>query len=120
MPTDHPQYYCDWCFLLLSEDSRVRSRWLGLTSEDAWACTACLEAGHYRVPPEFWSGDAEDWLARDEYILSRDDLTAIVGALNEVLNGPDAIEQWEFNLRVGVPRTVAGSLMNRLASDADL
>jgi hypothetical protein len=34
--------------------------------------------------------------------LSRDELRALGNALNEVCNGPDAIEAWEFPIRMGV------------------
>src|SRR5918998_3250010 len=104
MPTDHEQDYCDWCMGPLSEESRLRSTWLGLPTEDAWACDDCLRRGRYRVPPDGWDGPVEEWLARDEYVLGSDDVLAVVNALNEVLNGPSAIDDWEFHLRIGVSR----------------
>ena len=36
--------------------------------------------------------------------LSRDELVWINNALNEVLNGPEAIEEWEFHARLGGDR----------------
>ena len=40
--------------------------------------------------------------------------TAIVNALNEVLNGPDAIDDSEFSSRIGVTRHEALYLLERL------
>lgn len=40
---------------------------------------------------------------------SRDELRALNNALNEVLHGPDAIEEWEFGTRMGVTREEACS-----------
>jgi len=39
--------------------------------------------------------------------LTRDELMAAANALNEVLNGPEAIEEWEFHPRMG-PRPRRG------------
>ncbi|MFG6490833.1 hypothetical protein [Microbacterium sp. P03] len=115
MTTDHAREYCDWCSAPLSDESRTRSRWLGLTSEDVWACADCLRTGHYRTPPESWLGDGEEWLARDQYILAADDIVAVVNALNEVLNGPDSIENWEFSTRIGVSVEEALQLLDRIS-----
>lgn len=109
------QDHCDWCFGALSEPARARSRWLGLASEDAWACSECLGTGRYRFPPEFWIGREDEWLANDEFVLSDDDRTAIVNALNEVLHGPEAIEDWEFDSRVGVARSAALQTLRRIS-----
>lgn len=117
MESPTPQESCDWCYGPLSEKSVVRSRWLGLIAEDAWACATCVKKGRYRVPPEGWAGPAEDWLARDEYILSAGDRMAVLHALNEVLNGPEAIEEWEFQSRMGVTREQADQTWRRIAGD---
>ena len=108
------QDYCDWCLGVLTETARARSRWLGLVIEHAWACTDCLEAGRYRQPPDGWEGPADGWLARDEYVLGEEDLAAIANALNEVLHGPDAVEDWEFQTRLGVSRAAALQTLRRL------
>jgi hypothetical protein len=42
------------------------------------------------------------------------DWAALQNALNEVLNGPQAIEDWEFQTRMGVTRAEATDLQNRL------
>jgi hypothetical protein len=86
-----------------------------LISEDAWACATCIERGCYRVPPEGWDGPADEWLARDKYVLSADDRRAVLNALNEVLHGPDAIEEWEFQARMGVTREEADQTRRRVA-----
>lgn len=112
--SDDVQDYCDWCFGGLAEPARERSRWLGLATEDAWACSDCLQAGRYRMPPEFWTGPEEEWLASDEYVLGVDDRTAIVNALNEVLHGASAIEDWEFQTLMGVPRSAALQTLRRI------
>lgn len=117
MTSESPQDFCDWCYGPLSDRSRMRSRWLGLSIEDAWACVTCLQAGRYQVPPDGWDGPLEEWLARDEYLLSEDDRTAIVNALNEVLNGRDALDDWEFQTRLGVPRASALQTLRRMAGD---
>ncbi|MFD7021304.1 hypothetical protein [Promicromonospora sukumoe] len=46
-------------------------------------------------------------LAADQYVLGADDVLAIVNALGEVLDGPDAMDDPEFRLRIGVSRTAA-------------
>lgn len=108
------QDHCDWCFGALTDASRTRSRWLGLATEGTCACAGCLAAGRYRVPPEGWAGPEEEWLARDQYVLHGDDVRAIVGALNEVLHGPEAIEEREFQTRLGVTRPEALETMRRI------
>ena len=50
--------------------------------------------------------------------LSREDLVAVINALNEVLNGPDAIEEWEFTARIGVTHDEAAQLLGRLQARA--
>jgi len=40
----------------------------------------------------------------------------LVNALNEILHGPDAIEEWEFPSRIGVDRSEALDLFRRLSS----
>ncbi len=46
--------------------------------------------------------------------LSREELLLINNALNEILNGPEAIEDWEFETRVGCPRSQALALLKRI------
>ena len=46
--------------------------------------------------------------------LSSDEWVLVMNALNEVLNGPDAIEEWEFHARLGVHRAEALALQRRL------
>jgi hypothetical protein len=43
--------------------------------------------------------------------LQRDELVAVNNALNEVLNGPDSIEDWEFHTRMGVEPDEARALL---------
>jgi hypothetical protein len=43
--------------------------------------------------------------------VSRAELLTINNALNEVLNGPDAIPEWEFQTRMGVTRSDARRLL---------
>jgi hypothetical protein len=50
-----------------------------------------------------------------EAALSREDLRVLHQGLNEVLHGPEAIEEWEFETRMGTSRTAAIDLMNRVA-----
>ncbi len=49
--------------------------------------------------------------------LERDELLAVNNALNEVLHGPDAIEDWEFHMRMGVEPSEARALL-RVIGDA--
>ncbi len=48
--------------------------------------------------------------------LSPDEATALTNALNEVCNGPDALEEWEFQARVGVLRSEAAALLAALSA----
>lgn len=51
--------------------------------------------------------------------LSDDDLLLVNNALNKVLNGPDAIDEWEFQLRLWVERKHAVDLLARLGRVLD-
>ena len=51
-------------------------------------------------------------LALNEF--SRDELVALNNALNEVLNGPDAIEEWEFHLRMGITMQEGERLLEKI------
>jgi hypothetical protein len=42
------------------------------------------------------------------------DLLAINNALNEVLHGADAIEEWEFHTRMGVTRDEARRTLQKI------
>jgi hypothetical protein len=46
--------------------------------------------------------------------LSRDELLWISNALNEVLHGSDAIEEWEFLSRMGSERHEVQSLLRKV------
>jgi hypothetical protein len=48
--------------------------------------------------------------------LTRDDVTAINNALNEVLHGPDAIDAVEFHTRIGVTREAAMRLLEEVGA----
>jgi len=48
--------------------------------------------------------------------LQRDELLAVNNALNEVLNGPDSIEAWEFHTRMGVEPSEARSLLKAVGA----
>lgn len=106
---------CHWCHRRVTDAARARSRWLGLAAEDVWACADCVASGRYRVPPDGWAAPEDGWLARDQYVLDGDDVRAIVCALNEVLHGPDAVEEWEFRSRLGVDRTRALRTLQQIA-----
>lgn len=47
--------------------------------------------------------------------LTRDELVAINNALNEICNGPGAIEAWEFPIRIGVAKEEAEQLLAEIA-----
>ena len=47
--------------------------------------------------------------------LSKADLILLNNALNEILNGPGAIEAWEFQTRTGVQRSKALELLERIS-----
>jgi hypothetical protein len=47
--------------------------------------------------------------------LSTDELNVLQNALNEILQGPEAIEDWEFQTRVGVSRDEATFLLDAIA-----
>ena len=46
--------------------------------------------------------------------LQRSDLILIANAINEVLNGPEAVEDWEFQTRLGVSRDEARRLLDEV------
>jgi hypothetical protein len=46
--------------------------------------------------------------------LDRDEIGALNNALNEILNGPTAITEWEFHARIGVTRDAAESLLDAI------
>ena len=52
--------------------------------------------------------------------LTQDELVAVSNALNEVCHGPDAIEEWEFHLRMGVTRNEAKALLAALPGGSGL
>lgn len=43
-----------------------------------------------------------------------EELVVLNNALNEILNGPAAIEAWEFQTRTGVERSHAEALLSRI------
>jgi hypothetical protein len=43
--------------------------------------------------------------------LSRDEVGIANNALNEILHGPEAIEEWEFHTRIGATREEARLLL---------
>ena len=45
---------------------------------------------------------------------SRDELLWVNNALNEVLNGPEAIEEWEFRTRMGGDKHKVKALFRRV------
>jgi hypothetical protein len=51
--------------------------------------------------------------------LSRDELLWINNALNEVLNGPEAIEHWEFQTRMGGERHEVAALLRKVHDRLD-
>ncbi|MCM2333535.1 MAG: hypothetical protein NDI82_06270 [Anaeromyxobacteraceae bacterium] len=46
--------------------------------------------------------------------LTHQEVMVLVNALNEALNGPDAIEAWEFPVRMGVEPSEAEQLLVKL------
>lgn len=49
--------------------------------------------------------------------LTFDELVLLSNALNEILNGPGAIDDWEFQTRTGVEREAAIELQKRLSGE---
>ena len=47
--------------------------------------------------------------------LRRDEVITLNNALNEILNGPDAIDEWEFHTRVGATQAEATALLDAIA-----
>lgn len=45
---------------------------------------------------------------------SREELVAINNALNEILHGPDAIEEWEFHARMGITKDEGERLLRKI------
>lgn len=73
-----------------------------------------LPTTNYRRPPDGWNGTEAEWPARMVFKFSDEELVAVANALNEVLHGSYAIEDWEFQTRVGVTRDAAKRLLQRL------
>jgi hypothetical protein len=48
--------------------------------------------------------------------LTNEELRIAQQALNEVVNGPEAIEDWEFATRMGATRIEAKTLMEKIAA----
>lgn len=48
--------------------------------------------------------------------LTRNELLTLNQALNEICDGPDAIEPWEFHARMGVKRDEATALLAEFGS----
>ena len=46
--------------------------------------------------------------------LTREDLAILANAVNEICNGPEAIEEQEFRTRIGVSRQEAVALLDAL------
>jgi hypothetical protein len=46
--------------------------------------------------------------------LVKHEITILANAINEVCNGPDAIEEWEFHTRMGATRQEAEALLDAL------
>jgi hypothetical protein len=53
-------------------------------------------------------------MARITVTLSDGEWILVMNALNEVLHGPDAVDDWEFHARLGVQRAEALALQHRL------
>jgi hypothetical protein len=51
--------------------------------------------------------------------LARNDLLVINNALNEILHGPDAIDEVEFHTRIGVTRGEAERLLDEVGRALD-
>lgn len=45
-----------------------------------------------------------------------EELVLLSNALNEILNGPAAIEAWEFQTRTGLERSQAEALLERISN----
>lgn len=62
-------------------------------------------------PDSPWIGDQE--VADDELVIAttRDELATIAGAINEAL---EAVEEWEFDTRLGVMPDQARALRDRI------
>jgi hypothetical protein len=51
--------------------------------------------------------------------LGRDELLWISNALNEVLHGPEAIEEWEFHSRMGGEKLEVEALFTKVSDRMD-
>jgi hypothetical protein len=51
--------------------------------------------------------------------LSRDELLWVNNALNEVLYGPEATEEWEFHARIGGQRHEVRALLQKVSDQLD-
>ncbi|HXU94458.1 MAG TPA: hypothetical protein VFP33_12455 [Gallionella sp.] len=56
---------------------------------------------------------------RKPVALSEEELVLINNALNEILNGPDSIAEWEFQTRTGVSTEAAKALLDRVVHELE-
>ncbi len=52
--------------------------------------------------------------------LRKNDLITINNALNEILHGPDSIEEWEFQTRVGITKEEARKTLLKIKKLLDI
>lgn len=114
MAAPEDQDYCDWCYSPLTDEARRGSRSIGLHREQSWACEACLASDAFTSAPDGWDGSECPWPWR--FHIAAVDWATLHQALNEVVNGPQAIDDWEFQTRMGVTRDEAKSLLARMTA----
>ena len=73
-----------------------------------WCCSPAASSRRYRRPVE----ESKPL----DLQLSREDIRVLHQALNEVLGGPQAIEDWEFDTRMGATREEVRALLNRISA----
>lgn len=54
-----------------------------------------------------------------ELVLTEAELILVNNALNEILNGPCAIEEWEFETRTGASRSTLLELLGKVRRGID-
>jgi hypothetical protein len=87
---------------------------MGLDREQSWACESCIAAETFVAAPDGWDESKGPWPWR--FHLSPLAWGVLHNALNEVVNGPQAIEDWEFQTRMGVTRDQARDLLMRMTA----
>lgn len=81
---------------------------------EAYEVEFCNSAGRSKLASgtvTLYPGQIEKY----ELDINSEELRILASALNEILNGPEAIEDCEFSMRIGSDRLTASELLNKIS-----